>query len=132
MVTEMRLCDHDGNVGVLQHELETVTGEGRIQGDISAPCFENAQEAHESIHRAFHIETHRKICADPKFPERARGAIRSSVQFLVADGLVATGDSGCMGSPLNLRLKERMDTGDRMRWLVPRQLNVPSLLGGQQ
>src|SRR6185312_3716992 len=132
MVTEVRLCDHDGNLGVLQHELEAMTGKGRIQRNITAPCFENTQEAYEGIHRALNTETHREICADPKFPERAGGAIRSSVQFLVADGLVATGDSGCMGSPLNLRLKERMDTGDRMKRLVPRQLNVPFLIGGQQ
>ena len=47
MVMEVCLCDHDGNMGVLQYELETVTGEGRIQGNITAPCFKNAQETHK-------------------------------------------------------------------------------------
>jgi hypothetical protein len=57
MVTEVCLCD-------LQYELETVTGEGRIQGNITAPCFKNAQETHEGIHRALDTETHGKIRSD--------------------------------------------------------------------
>jgi hypothetical protein len=65
MVTEVRLCDHDGNLGVLQHELKALTGEGWIQGNIPPSCFENAQEAHEGIHRTLGTETHREICTDP-------------------------------------------------------------------
>ncbi len=41
MATEMCLCDHDGDVRILQHELETVAWEGWIQGNISSPGLEN-------------------------------------------------------------------------------------------
>jgi hypothetical protein len=42
-----------------------MTGEGRIQGNISSTCLENTEQTHESINRALDTETHREICADP-------------------------------------------------------------------
>src|SRR5690349_13514500 len=132
MITEMRLYDDDGNLCILQHELKAVTGEGRVQGNIPATGFQNAQQANKGIYRTLDTETHRHICADSQLSQCAGDSIRSSVQFSVTDGLLSTCHSGRLGSPLDLRLDERMDTGGRVRRLGPRQLNVSPFFGSQQ
>jgi hypothetical protein len=57
-------------------------------------------------------------------------SVRTSVQLLVAQGLVSTDYGDCIGRPLNLGLYEGMDTGRKRNWnfgSVPFQENVPTL-----
>jgi hypothetical protein len=63
MAAEVPLRHHDRNLRVIQNEPESVMGERGVQGNIAPPRLENAQEAHDTVHRALDAETHRQIGA---------------------------------------------------------------------
>ena len=65
MAMEMPLRHHDRNVRIIQHEPETVIGEGRIQRNIAPSRLENTQEAHKTVHRALDTKPHRHVGAYP-------------------------------------------------------------------
>jgi hypothetical protein len=126
--------DEHASPGVVEDLREAGAREGRVEGDVRATCFENAEHADEEIGVALRGEPHHDLGAHTLLTERVREAIGTLVQLSIAEAGETVDDGGGLGATIDLGLEERVkaagrDGGGR---LIPRDRDAMALFGVEE
>ncbi len=77
---DVGLGQHQRQPSVLRHVGQAFARIGRIQGDIDAPGFENAQETHHHVNRALSANPNRHLRPHPQPPQVMGHLVGATVQ----------------------------------------------------
>src|SRR5579884_857108 len=63
-LNQVFLGDQHRRPRILQHKRESLRRKSRVQRNIRAPCFEDAEQPYDYLQRTFHTEAHQHLWSD--------------------------------------------------------------------
>ncbi|EYF04582.1 Hypothetical protein CAP_4402 [Chondromyces apiculatus DSM 436] len=130
-----RLREHDGHLGVLDHEGQALPRVGGIQRQVRAAGFEDAQQPHHHLDRPLHAEPHQDVGAHAEGAQVVPELVGPRVQLPVRELLVPAAQRDGLRGPRGL-LSEQLGKapvrGVAGRRIVPLQQQAVPLRVGQQ
>ncbi len=134
-VAQVRVREEHRGTRVLEHEVQALTGVGRVQRDVGAPGLEHAEQADDEVERALQAQGHARVGADALGSQFMGELVGARVQLTVAQRQLAEAQGLGVRGSRGLGLERFMDAGGILEGcggVVPLDQHLPLLGGAHQ
>ncbi len=129
------LGEEDGGRAVQEGEVEALRGPGRVQRDVAAACFHDAEQGDHHVDGALEAEGHGDVGADAERAQVPGQLVGARVELVEGEDGVLEADGGGVGRARGLELEGVVEAGvdgNIRGGLVPTAQHLLTLGGGQQ